>query len=153
MVCFPSLFSFAKFLEVLIYSPAICTLTLALCEHTTPPHPRPPSDLPLPRSRLNIIRHFSCQASVVSFTLSAIDDIFELRVPRLQIIRGGDRILERRFSSSVPDRLNDSKLDDDKKTLRREMMAWWMGLSDYMNRIVGGMEYILYPEDSRCIWC
>jgi 1-phosphatidylinositol-3-phosphate 5-kinase len=153
MVCFPSLFSFAKFLEVLIYSPAICTLILALCEHTTPPHPWPPSDVPLPQSRLNIIHHFSYQASVISFTLYAIDDIFELCVPCLHIIRGGDRILERRLLSSVQDRLNDSNLDDDKKMLRREMMAWWMGLSDYINRIVGGMEYVLYPEDSQCIWC
>ena len=134
-----SLFSYAKFLEVLIYSPVICALSPALCEHTSPP-PRPwsPADMPLPRSRFNIIRHFSYQSSVVSFTLSPIDDIFELRVPRLQVIRGSGN-LERRASSSRLDRLSGLNLDEDKKTLRREMVAWWSGLSDHMDRIVGGL--------------
>ncbi len=31
-----SLFSFAKYLELLIYSPSMCTMTPTLCEHTTP---------------------------------------------------------------------------------------------------------------------
>ena len=79
-----SLFSFAKFLELLVYSPTICTLNSFLCDHTTPP------SLDLPATRLNIIRHFSTTSSNVSFALSTTEDTFELKVPRLQIMRGGN---------------------------------------------------------------
>ena len=79
-----SLFSFAKFLELLVYSPTIYTLNSSLCDHTTPP------SLDLPATRLNIIRHFSTTSSNVSFALSTTEDTFELKVPRLQIMRGGN---------------------------------------------------------------
>ena len=45
--------------------------------------------------------------------------------------------MERRPSSSRLDRQVDRNLDEDKKALKREMMAWWMGLSDHMDKIVG----------------
>jgi 1-phosphatidylinositol-3-phosphate 5-kinase len=128
-----SLFSFAKFLEALAYSPTICTITPALCEHTTPPPlPWPPSDLPLPKSRLNIIRYFSYRSRVVSVSLSEIEDIFEIRVPRLQIINSGTR----NEPSSLPAQVRMIDDGEEKRALRREMMSWWRGISEYIDTLV-----------------
>lgn len=144
---FSSLFSFAKYLEVLVYSPAICTLTPTLCEHTTPPAAAPtagPDPPPLPASRLNIVRHFSAHGHTASFTLSAIDDdIFELRVPRLQITRkSGDKGGARASvasSTSTEDgsvKSGNTPVDEEKRTLRREIKAWWEGVADHMDKLV-----------------
>ncbi|KAF9445443.1 hypothetical protein P691DRAFT_710328 [Macrolepiota fuliginosa MF-IS2] len=110
------LFSYAKFLEVLIYSPSISVLSPSLCEHTTPappppnphPHPNPAqsaahefplSDTPphphIPQSKLNLIRHFSTQNATVSFSLANVENIFEFRGPRLQINGGAELERER----------------------------------------------------------
>ena len=120
-----SLLSFGKFLELLLYSPMICTLTPALCEHTTPP---PGSWSDLPQSRFNIMRHFSTAFGTVSFSLSTIDDIFEFRVPRLQITREKSPP-----STSISEHPPE---DYDKKTLRREIKRWWEGVADHIDKLV-----------------
>ncbi|KAJ7172306.1 hypothetical protein C8R46DRAFT_1085479 [Mycena filopes] len=217
------LFSFAKFLEVLIYSPAVCTLTPALCEHTSPSPPRPPIsptarstatssgstyttsttstsstttynpnknakptpvDPPqLPTSRFNIVRHFAVvrkdkrePGHTVSFRISAIeDDIFELRVPRLQITRkSGERGVRTSMvkddGASVVSGVSETSgvsrasgvtgvsgvsgvsgtsgstagktitgghptVEEEKRTLRREIKAWWEGVADHLDKL------------------
>lgn len=149
------LFSFAKFLELLVYSPAICRLTPTLCEHTSPPLEiqtrssnggAPP---PLPASRLHIVRSFSARGHTVSFALSAIDDIFELRVPRLQITRkGGSGDKSARTSMAKDNDEADSiasistamgaggkHVDEQKRALRREIKAWWEGIAEHMDKL------------------
>ncbi|KAF8968465.1 hypothetical protein BDZ97DRAFT_1902851 [Flammula alnicola] len=126
------LFSFAKFLELLIYSPSICTLTPPLCEHTTPPPGVWPT---LPSSRLNIIRHFSTSSADISLALSTIEDIFELRVPRLQIMRGVERCSQPSTSSGNTAEGQGGSDDEQKKVLRREIRKWWEGVSDHMDKI------------------
>ncbi|KAK7007378.1 hypothetical protein R3P38DRAFT_3325358 [Favolaschia claudopus] len=160
------LFSYSKFLEVLIYSRAICTLTPALCSHTSPPLGIrvPPSAAnsdaaspPLPSSRFNIIRHFASPALgyAVSFRLSTIDDVFELRVPRLQITRkSGDKGTNSARTSVATSASATSKddtasvstaassatqaqapVEEDKRALRREIKAWWEGVADHMDKL------------------
>ena len=81
-----SLFSFGKFLEALIYSPKLAALSSPLCEHTTPPPSTSSSPQnALPESRFNIVRHFSHAGYVLSFAISPVKEVFEVRVPRLQI--------------------------------------------------------------------
>ena len=126
---FFSLFSFAKFLELLIYSPALCKLTPTLCEHTT----FLAGGDSLPSSRFNIIRHFSTASGDISFTLYKIQDIFELRVPRLQITRGLEKF------SPVTNTIKKEDVGGDgahKKVLRREIRKWWEGVSDHIDKIV-----------------
>lgn len=125
---FCSLFSYAKYLELLIYSPLICALTPPLCEHTTPP---PPPWNSLPSSRLNVVRHFTTDTADISFALSTID-VFELRVPRLQIIQGVDNSSP--FNSIGTTNLTDAM--DEKRALRMEIRKWWEGVSDHMDRTV-----------------
>ena len=135
-----SLFSFAKFLEALVYSPTIFNLTPTLCEHSTPlPQPWPPSDLPLPKARLNIVRYFSYRSWVVSFSLSVIEDIFEARVPRLQIVDGSHQGKGSEKPSEKPSlEAQDPTVDsnEEKKTLRREILSWWHGMAEYMDTLV-----------------
>jgi 1-phosphatidylinositol-3-phosphate 5-kinase len=104
-------------------------LTPTLCEHTT----SPAGAGSLPSSRFNIIRHFSTASGDISFTLSKIQAIFELRVPRLQITRG----LEKFSPVTNPSKKEDVDMDGaHKKALRREIRRWWEGISDHIDKIV-----------------
>jgi hypothetical protein len=117
----------------------------SLCEHSTPP-PRPwtGEDAPLPRSRLNIVRFFALNGRAISFTLSVAKDIFDMRVPRLQITKAG-----------VPDRgtqLKDNTVpesEEEKRALRREIKSWWQGVSDHLDELVSEhrnpVTYVLIP--------
>ena len=126
-----SLFSFAKFLELLVYSPTICTLNSFLCDHTTP---LGDNSLTLPASRLNIIRHFSTAFLDISFALSLIEDIFELKVPRLQITRSTEKSGIQ--LSLLGNKEGTEDVDRPKKELRREIKKWWEGVADHIDKIV-----------------
>ncbi|KAJ7597066.1 hypothetical protein C8J56DRAFT_919078 [Mycena floridula] len=156
------LLPFGKFLELLIYSPALCTTVPPLCEHTSPPSTSLNSSLP--KSRLNILRHFSLSTSptpetttttTVTFQTTELGDVFELRVPRLQIIRGnGDpprnslaESLRNSLSQddnqshhqSASDSTRQSEVHDgtpaEKRLLRREIRRWWEGVSDHIDKL------------------
>ncbi|KAI8977767.1 hypothetical protein BD414DRAFT_517021 [Trametes punicea] len=131
------LFSFAKYLELLVYAPAIHVLQPTLCEHTSfPPKPWSPPDAPIPQARFNLIRRFSHKGRVVTFTLSDVKDIFEIRVPRLQILR---RKAGEKKTKEEPDhkdiRASSGSSADDRRSLKREIMRWWQGLSEHMDQL------------------
>lgn len=128
MVTFlPSLFSFAKFLELMLYSPTVYILSHPLCAHTSPSS----SSTSLPASRFNIIRHFSYNSYQVSFTLSLVDDIFDLRTPRLQFTR--DEWVEK----PPPAMTSNNMIDDtDKKELRQEIKHWWQAVAEHLDKVV-----------------
>ena len=133
-----SLFSFAKYLELLIYSPAIINLAAPLCEHTTlPPRPWAQSEMPLPKMRMNIVRHFGYKCRQLSFTISAVEDVFEVSVPRLQIIRGKPAEKEDDASQEAS-----TQMEPDRRALRREIMKWWQGLAEHMDQLVGLIQHI-----------
>ena len=134
-----SSFSFSKFLETLIYSPAICVLSPPLCDHTTP-NPST-SDGLLPSSRLNIIRHFSYAFWVVSFSLTTIEDAFELRVPRLQVVVDPTRSkpsekLSLANNGSPPGAHHIQPISEEKKALRKEILSWWQCVSERIDKLV-----------------
>lgn len=136
---FDSLVSFAKFLELLCYSPAICTVTPTLCEHTTPPSRLP--DFQLPKSRLEIIRNFSFQSHIVTVELSSVDDILDLRLPRLQILRNNDSSIGSNMtsgSSAISEcaGISDASAEEEKKALKREIKSWWQGVSEHIDKLV-----------------
>lgn len=130
-------------MELLIYSPSLCTLSPRLCYHTTPPpFPWPPHDSP-PSTRFNIVRHFlyigphNAARHKIVFRTAQSPALFEVRIPQLQLSRG--RGLEIRPSPSNSDQTR-RKLSQDsneeKKELRREIQAWWQSISDHMDRLV-----------------
>ncbi|KAH9172442.1 hypothetical protein EDB89DRAFT_2095957 [Lactarius sanguifluus] len=120
------LFSFAKFLELLLYSPTICTLSHTLCTHTSPSS----TSSSLPASRFNIIRHFSHKSHRVSFTLSPIDDVFDLLMPKLQFTKGG--WVEKNPQATAP---NPAPDDPDKKELRQEIKYWWQAVAEHLDKV------------------
>jgi 1-phosphatidylinositol-3-phosphate 5-kinase len=122
-----SLFSFAKFLELMLYSPTVYTLSHPLCEHTPPSSP----STSLPASRFNVIRHFSHKSYQVSFALSLVDDIFDLRMPRLQFMRDGW------VEKTPPAMTSNTMIDDtDKKELRQEIKHWWQAIAEHLDKVV-----------------
>ena len=138
--------SFGKYLELLVYSPALCAVSPRLCEHTTVAAKS--KDTPLPNTRFNILRKFACRARTVTFSLSTVEDIFELKVPRLQIIRR--RQLEKgseKDSSSAPTSpIKVTSSDDDRRILRKEIMRWWQGLSERIDQLVS-----VGPPEQGCL--
>ncbi|KAH8105226.1 hypothetical protein BXZ70DRAFT_919923 [Cristinia sonorae] len=123
------LFSFAKYLELLIYSPTLLQLAVPPCEHTTTPsRPWSHADTPLPKMRTNIVRNFSYSDRRLSFTISTVEDIFEVSVPRLQIIRG-------RLENNNEQSHQSNVIEPDRRALRREMMKWWQGLAEYIDEL------------------
>lgn len=128
MIVLPSLFSFAKFLELMLYSPTIYTLSHPPCAHTSNSSSNTSS---LPASRFNIIRHFSHKSHQVSFTLFLVDDIFDLRMPRLQFTRDG-WVEKMPLAMACNSMINDT----DKKELRQEIKHWWQAVADHLDKVV-----------------
>ncbi|KAJ7482743.1 hypothetical protein FB451DRAFT_1442410 [Mycena latifolia] len=208
------LLSYAKFLELLVYSSAVGALGEPVCVHTasfttstslsasgststSSSAPAPPADAdfdaPLPPARLHLVRHFACaprkgkdkgKARVVSFALSEVKDVYELRVPRVRIVRGGGRASvasearnsiasvasstavsvaslarERDVGGSKAGKAKDTASsarsslassyttkegggregDEEKRALRREIRAWWAGVGECVERMVGAL--------------
>ena len=129
-----SLISFAKYLELLVYSPAMCTMSPPLCQHTAlPSKVQLAEDMPLPQTRVNTIRKFSFQDHIVSFSLSPVTDVFEVRVPRLQILR--TKLNEHQPDAPLYSEEQLSSMEADRRALRREIMKFWQGLSEHMDRL------------------
>ncbi|KAK2463301.1 hypothetical protein APHAL10511_004956 [Amanita phalloides] len=117
------LLSFAKYLELLIYSPAIHSSPI--CEHTTHPDPN---------VRINFVRHFSTRTCIVTFCLSEERDIFQLHLPRLQICRTGDKTSHPVYSENCQEPL---QMEEEQIVLRRQIRAFWEAVSDHLDRIEG----------------
>ena len=131
-IAFPSLFSFAKFLELLLYSSTICTLSPPLCTHTSPSSP----STSLPASRFNIIRYFSHKSYQVYFTLTSVDELFDLRMPRLQFTKIGW------VEKAPPATASNTTTDDaDKKELRQEIKQWWQAVAEHLDKVVSPLSH------------
>ncbi|PPQ69941.1 hypothetical protein CVT24_003691 [Panaeolus cyanescens] len=160
-----SLFSFAKYLELLLYSPALCKLSPSLCSHTSlPMEDKSATNLSpeLISIRYNIVRNFSHRSSKtqISFALSPVQDVYELQVPRLQIIRGTNSVPGTIGASNPPSRLptrnshqnnpilrgfvvqppaqarkGDKDETSQKRILRKEIRRWWEGVADHIDQI------------------
>ncbi|KDQ21242.1 hypothetical protein BOTBODRAFT_60985 [Botryobasidium botryosum FD-172 SS1] len=126
------LLSFGKFLEILIYSPNMSTLSNPICPHTTPLPPMQ-GEPRLPDSRFILVRHFAFGPRILSFTLSRIDEVFEVRVPRLKIVKTG--VDARREGWHRPGPLRDSDDEQEMDRLRMEITHWWKSLRKYMTRV------------------
>ena len=119
-----------------MYSPRLCSISPVLCEHTTPPKPGVDG---LPTSRFNMVRMFECRKRTVTFSLSTVEDIFDIRVPRLQIVRTGNS------KSPKPVEAEESDVDEgdeDKRNLRREIKVFWECVSDHVDKLVSVVSFL-----------
>jgi 1-phosphatidylinositol-3-phosphate 5-kinase len=131
-----SLLSFGKYIELLIYSPSLHILYPPLCEHTSISAQRSQASA-ISRSGLDISRHFSYGTHQVTFSLSAID-VFDVHVPRLQLSKSGND-KQTDMAAINPSPMTDQPIgdmQDPKRALRKEIIDWWQGISEHMDRLV-----------------
>lgn len=99
------------------------------------------ADFQLPQSRLEIVRHFSFQSHTITVELSDVDDIFDLRVPRLHIVRSNG-FCNRLDIPSEPKGISEGTpiiavgTHEEKKVLKREIKSWWQGVAEHMDKLV-----------------
>jgi 1-phosphatidylinositol-3-phosphate 5-kinase len=117
---------------MLVYSSHLCELSSELCEHTNinTELPTVPNDT-LPPSRFSIVRFFGYGSRSVSFSLSRVEDIFELRVPQLQIIKSN--VPEKPTRTSEQATVEE---EEEKRELRNEIKIWWQGIADHLDKLV-----------------
>ncbi|KAK1234614.1 hypothetical protein PQX77_002181, partial [Marasmius sp. AFHP31] len=93
----------------------------------------------LPPTRFNLVRNFSNRTHTVSFSLDRVDEVFELRVPRVQIVRGVSAVLGLEVgmgAGSGGEKKENERMveeEEEKKKLRREIKVWWEGVGDYVD--------------------
>lgn len=72
----------------------------------------------------------------MTLTLTEVKDIFEVKVPRLQILRrkGADK----KSAKGSPEGPGPSSAlpSEERRALRREILRWWQGLSEHMDQLV-----------------
>ncbi|PFH47220.1 hypothetical protein AMATHDRAFT_68153 [Amanita thiersii Skay4041] len=124
------LLSFAKFLELIVYSPSFHYLTPTICEHTARISGSPSST---PSStRCNVIRHFATSTCVVVFSQLEVKDVYELQLPRLQMSRSGEKPIH---PLSEEGNNSEEQYDEDRSVLRRQIKTWWESVSDHLDKI------------------
>jgi len=86
----------------------------------------------------------------ITFALSTIEDIFEVRVPRLQITKGAERVATPPNSAGGSEGSDLGSTSEQKKALRREIRKWWEGVSDHLDTIVGPLPSLecLFPKSA-----
>ncbi|KAF8742340.1 hypothetical protein AX14_005203 [Amanita brunnescens Koide BX004] len=120
------LLSFAKYLEMLIYSVAIHSPFV--CEHTAHSESDPSGN----SFRFNFLRHFSTDACTITFSLAEERDIFQLHLPRLQICRAGDKINH----PMCPENCQGvGQGEEARAVLRRQIRTHWRAVSDHLDKI------------------
>jgi len=125
-----SLYSFGKFLELLAYSKTMRSIPLALCQHTSV---QPSSDGQTAiASQHNILRHFARNDMVVTFATAAVADVYDIKVPKMQIVH--DRDADRRDADITITQID---LSPEQEAVRAEIRKWWDALRVHLQELVG----------------
>ncbi|KAF8584543.1 hypothetical protein K439DRAFT_1633470 [Ramaria rubella] len=131
------LFSFAKYLELLIWSPILSSLSL--CDHISSPTPRTPlaGDRPLSGSRFHILRHFAHKGHILTLTLTSLhDELYDVRLPKLQIISGSIPKEEKHLSDAKKRQEN----EEERQALETEMSDWWHEIKIKLDKLESFLE-------------
>jgi 1-phosphatidylinositol-3-phosphate 5-kinase len=102
-------------------------LATPLCEHTTL-NTKDPKDIL--RCRSNIIRHFNYKSHIISFSTSPVQDVYEVRIPRVQITKVRALTAQQRGGT-----IRDTWQSAERDKLRLEITMWWKGVKDHMNQL------------------
>jgi 1-phosphatidylinositol-3-phosphate 5-kinase len=112
---------------MLIYSPLLIQLDSPLCEHITSHWEAARSDV-----RYSIVRLLGYRTRHVSFSLSPVEDVYEIQVPRLQVGTG---------TFIKPTKAADSE-EEDKRVLRSEIKAWWQAVTEHLDKLVSDFIFL-----------
>lgn len=133
LIYLDSLFSFAKFLEVLIWSPMF--RSLSLCPHVDPAAWKDSDETDARTIPYNIVYHFSYGGCTLSLR-PARSSIFELRFPRLQFMSGSG---SKEAKSSAQ---NHEKRE--KGELETQIEQWWQGICMRIDRLVSKFHRFIF---------
>lgn len=126
------LFSFAKFIEVLIWSPMF--RSLSLCQHVNPSSWKDADEADARTIPYNIVYHFSHDGCTLS--LKPIrSSIFELRFPRLQFMSGSNS-KEAKSAAQVYEK-------KEKDELETHIEQWWQGIRMRIDRLNDTLEKLM----------
>ncbi|KAG8835679.1 hypothetical protein FRC17_001868 [Serendipita sp. 399] len=126
------LISLGKFLELLSYSPHMARLSNPPCEHTVASSS---SEQELARCRSNIIRHFAYKGFVLTFTTSPVQEVYEVRIPRVQITKGRAWASQQQGGT-----IRDTWQKQEQDKLRLEITLWWKGVKQHINALEDQLE-------------
>lgn len=121
-----SMYSFGKFLELLAYSKTFRAVPMSLCSHTSMMTTNG-SSIP---DRHSILRHFSRGSHVVTFATAPVTEVYEVRVPRLQIVMDKDTWRDQDIT------ITGIELDPEQEQVRQEIRSWWNGLRNHLQKLV-----------------
>ncbi|KAH7102446.1 hypothetical protein BKA62DRAFT_742949 [Auriculariales sp. MPI-PUGE-AT-0066] len=122
------MYSFSKFIELLAYSRTFRTIAMSLCQHTTP---QDASDgQTAVADRHNILRHFSRDGQIVTFTTATVVAVYDIRVPRMQIIHEPN--FDRRDFDMTA---TNTDLEPEQEDVRLEIRKWWDGLRGHLQEL------------------
>lgn len=127
----------------MVYSPLLSRIEPSICEHTRSPKSQIQSpdvkSSTLSPSRFNIVRHFAYHSKVLEFTLEALDNVFEIRVPRLQIVKPHALNSVRNALALNDVVASEDEIEEEKTVLRREIRNWWAVVADHLDILVSAL--------------
>ncbi|KZV98909.1 hypothetical protein EXIGLDRAFT_641161 [Exidia glandulosa HHB12029] len=130
------MYSFGKFLELLAYSKTFGAIPLALCSHTSLMGSNESST----PDRHAILRHVSREDLVVTFATAPVSEVYDVRVPRLQIVMDKDTWRDQEAT------ITGVELEPEQEAVRQEIKAWWAGLRTHLEKL---SEYFSKEIDGR----
>ena len=68
----------------------------------------------------------------ICFTISSIDNVYNVQVPRLQLVKGSDSAI----SAQMLFQNKNVNAEEDKRILKKEIKLWWQSVSDHMDALV-----------------
>jgi 1-phosphatidylinositol-3-phosphate 5-kinase len=84
-------------------------------------------------SRFHILRHFAYKRRIITLALTAVQkDIYELRLPKFQVISGSMPREERNLFEETRKREG----DDERRGLESEIDAWWLEIKGRLDKLV-----------------
>jgi 1-phosphatidylinositol-3-phosphate 5-kinase len=119
------LLSFGKYIELITYSDEFAKIHPPLCDH-----PKAASKEELNKRKFYIVRHFAFNSYIITFTAVPVEDVYEVRIPRVQITK--HRALKAQREGST---IRDNWQEQDRDKLRLEITLWWKGVKEHMNQL------------------
>jgi 1-phosphatidylinositol-3-phosphate 5-kinase len=123
------MYSFGKFLELLTFSKTFRAIQLSLCQHTSP---QGSSDSQTAQhDRHNILRHFARGDTTVTFATAPVGEVYDVRVPRMQIVH--DKDVDRKEQDAT---VTNVELEPEQEAVKQEIRKWWDGLRGHLRELV-----------------
>ena len=124
-----------------MYSQSFHDITPPLCEHTGLAEDQ--ADGASSHPGLIIARHFTYRTHQITFTLTTVEEVYNIEVPRVHFIHSAGVSEEAKSVAGSPTVSSqctapaDLEARDVRRILKREIRTWWHALSQRIDNLVG----------------